>query len=288
MGKLTVTDVRSLPGDAAFLIDNGETTILYDTGFGFTGARIADNIRGKLGTRSLDYIFLTHSHYDHALGCATIRQQFPTATVVASGYAKHIFEKPSAKAVMLEMDRKAAIQYGLTAVPSFPADIQVDLPVEDGDVICCGDLHFTVVALPGHTRCSAGFYCPEAKLLLGTETLGVCFGKDTYLPSFLVGYEMALASFQKANALEIDQMVLPHYGLVGKADAQTYLRRGEEVTVHTARQIRQLLNTGHSQQQILDLFSRTHFPPHVEQVYPLDAFLLNTGIMIRQVEKELM
>ena len=31
MIPLTVTDVRALPGDSAFLIDDGVTAVLYDT-----------------------------------------------------------------------------------------------------------------------------------------------------------------------------------------------------------------------------------------------------------------
>ena len=56
-----VTDVRAIPGDSAFLLDNSQTAILFDSGFGFTGQRIAENIRCVLGCRRLDYIFLSHS-----------------------------------------------------------------------------------------------------------------------------------------------------------------------------------------------------------------------------------
>ena len=70
MIPLTITDVRAVAGDSAFLIDDGETAVLCDTGFGFTGYSVADNIQRILGDRPLDYILLTHSHYDHALGSA--------------------------------------------------------------------------------------------------------------------------------------------------------------------------------------------------------------------------
>ena len=66
--NIKITDVRCRKGDAAFLIDDGKTSILYDTGFGFTGFAIADKVKAVLGDRKLDYIFLSHSHYDHALG----------------------------------------------------------------------------------------------------------------------------------------------------------------------------------------------------------------------------
>ena len=96
MNRFTITDVRANPGDAAFLIDDGKTAILYDSGFGFTGCAMADKIREYLGDRKLDFIFLTHSHYDHALGSAYILQKYPKAQVVASEYAAYIFSKPSA------------------------------------------------------------------------------------------------------------------------------------------------------------------------------------------------
>ena len=63
MANIKITDVRSLPGDSAFLVDDGKTSILYDTGFAFTGNKVAENIKKELLSRQLDYIFLTHSHY---------------------------------------------------------------------------------------------------------------------------------------------------------------------------------------------------------------------------------
>lgn len=93
MTNITVTDVRCEKGDAAFLIDDGKTSILYDTGFGFTGYKVAENIKAVLKDRKLDYIFLTHSHYDHALGSAYILRHYPEAKVVAGKYAVGIFER---------------------------------------------------------------------------------------------------------------------------------------------------------------------------------------------------
>ena len=48
MRDLKITDMRVFPGDSAFLIDDGKTTVLYDAGFGFTGERIAENIKKEL------------------------------------------------------------------------------------------------------------------------------------------------------------------------------------------------------------------------------------------------
>ena len=47
MMDIKITDVRSQKGDSSFLIDDGKTSILYDSGFGFTGHDIAENIKIK-------------------------------------------------------------------------------------------------------------------------------------------------------------------------------------------------------------------------------------------------
>ena len=96
MSEIKITDVRALVGDSAFLIDDGKTAIMYDSGFAFTGYEVADKIKKILGDRKLDYIFLTHSHYDHALGSVYALKYWPDAKVVAGEYAAKIFAKDSA------------------------------------------------------------------------------------------------------------------------------------------------------------------------------------------------
>lgn len=288
MKNLTITDVRVCPGDSGFLIDDGTTAILYDTGFGFTGTPMAERIRKILGDRPLDYIFLTHSHYDHALGSAWIAKQYPDVKIVAGAYTKAIFQKDSARTIMREMDRKAAARYGCVQPEEPAVDLRVDIAVKDGDLIRCGDLEFTVIGLPGHTKCSIGFYLEENRLLLGTETLGVYVGKEPYLPSYLVGYELTLKSFCKAKALDIASILIPHYGIVSGEEAQRYLKQSERAAVETADIIKTSLQAGQSHEEILKLLTGRLYREHVAPIYPRDAFELNTGIMIRLIEAELL
>ena len=48
MNNFSVYDVRCQPGDSAFLIDDSVTSVLYDTGFGFTGFKVADVYETKV------------------------------------------------------------------------------------------------------------------------------------------------------------------------------------------------------------------------------------------------
>lgn len=286
--SLKITDVRAVPGDSAFLLDNGKTAILCDTGFAFTGDKVAESIKKVLGDRPLDYIFLTHSHYDHALGAPYIVKAYPNAKVVAGAYADAIFKKPTARALMRELNAKAAQLNGVTDFEDLIDELRVDIPVRDGDLITCGDLRFTAIDLPGHTKCSVGFYLASEKLLLSVETLGVYYGEGDYLPAFLVGYQMALDSIQRAKALEAERILLPHYGAVEGDAARAYLENGERATVETARTILSMCREGKTDEEILAYLTEKDYKENVRPIYPIDAFSLNTGIMIDRVRKELL
>lgn len=286
MTSLAITDVRALPGDSAFLLDDGKTAILYDTGFAFTGNAVAKNIQAVLKDRPLDYIFLTHSHYDHALGSPYIKKVYPGAKVVAGAYAATVFSKPTARNTMRELDRKAAAARGITAYEDRIDELCVDIAVSDGDTLICGDLTFSVVALPGHTKCSVGYWLPEQKLLLSTETLGVYFGEGICLPSCLVGYQLALDSFRKAAQLDIKQLLLPHYGLLKDRSAPAYLEIAKRATRQTAEDIRRRLLSGRSREEIIAGLEAETYTDTVALTYPIDAFRLNTGIMIDLIRRE--
>ena len=288
MKPITITDVRVVPGDCAFLLDDGKTAVLYDSGFAFNGYAIAENIRKVLGARQLDYILLTHSHYDHVLATPYITKMYPNAKVIAGEYVAQIFQRPSAKAIMRDLDRKAAIQYGAPDYEDLIDQLKVDITIKDGDSFQCGNLLFTAIALPGHTRCSHGFYLPEHKLLLGSETLGVYFGHGTYLPFFLVGYQLTLDSFAKVRQLETEKILLPHYGVVDREEAEVYLENSEKSTREIAQTMLSMLKDGKSKEEILAFFEERDYRENVSTSYPVDAFRLNTGIMIDQIRKELL
>jgi len=93
----------------------------------------ADKILNRIDSEGLkvEWILLTHGHYDHVGAVADVRN--------ATG----------AKVAIHEADRLAV---------RFEADMLVD----DGDTIACGDLEFTAVTTPGHTPGCVCYICGDA------------------------------------------------------------------------------------------------------------------------------
>ena len=283
-----VTDVRAVPGDSAFLIDDGKTSILCDSGFAFTGDAVAENIRNVLGERKLDFILLTHSHYDHVLGVTYILGHYPDAMVVAGSYAAEIFKRPSALKKMMDLDRKYAAELGTMDYEDRTDNLRVDVIVDDGDRIVCGDMEFLVVGLPGHTKCSVGFYLESKHMLISTETLGVYFGGGHCMPAYLVGYDMTMESFDRIRSLDVDSILVPHYGYVEGDEAKNVLEENERVSRYVAKTILGMLRDGSSEEEILEWYRGEYYVGPVPPVYPIAAFNLNTSLMIDLIKRELL
>ena len=286
--NIKVTDVRCQKGDAAFLIDDGKTSILYDTGFGFTGYAVAENVEKYLGERSLDYIFLTHSHYDHALGSAYVLRRFPNARVVAGRYAADIFKRDGAKRVMKELDSKFAETCGVTDYEFLGDELRVDIAVDDGDILEAGDMTFEVISLPGHTRCCVGFYSANEGLLLSNETLGVYDGERTILPTVLVSFSDTMQSIQKIKERNVTAILAPHLGLLDKDQTAFFLNNMKSAAENIAQSLLDSVKNGLSDEEIIRAFKEKYWHGYIKEIYPEDAMTLNTSIMIRLIKSELL
>ena len=285
---IKITDVRCQKGDASFLIDDGKTSILYDTGFGFTGYAVAENIKRSLGKRQLDYIFLTHSHYDHALGSAYVLRSFPNAKVVAGKYAVDIFKRDGAKRVMKELDSKFAKTCGVTDYEFLGDELRVDIAVDEGDIVEAGEMSFEVIALPGHTRCCVGYYFEKEELLLSSETLGVYDGDKTIMPICLVSFSDTISSIKKIEERKVSAIVAPHLGLLNKAQTEYFLDNMKSVAENTAESFLDSIKNGLSDEEIIEQFKEKYWHGYIREIYPEDAMTLNTSIMIRLIKNELL
>ncbi len=287
MHDIKITDVRAIDGDSAFLIDDGKTSIMYDSGFAFTGYKVAENIKTVLGERKLDYIFLTHSHYDHALGSVYVKKVYPGVKIVAGEYAATIFSKPSAKKVMRELDNKFAKKCGVEEYEDLIDELSVDIPVKDGDIINAGDMSFLAVSLAGHTKCSFGFYLEKSRLLLGAETLGVYGGNGVVCPSYLIGYNTTIESIEKAAKMDIEKILVPHYGLLTGDEAKEYIKLCRQNAEETSQELSKILKNGGTNEDAFNFFKEKYYHGYIRNIYPEDAMALNTTIMVNLIQNEI-
>ncbi len=280
------TNVGAVAGGEAFLIRTGRANFLYDSGFAFGGRVLADNLRAALGGERLDYILLTHSHYDHAGGGVYVQEAYPEAKIVAGDYAAAIFAKPTARARMRQLDDAEAALKGYAPCDDRLDGLHADIAVRDGEVLTLGGHRVRVVGLPGHTKCSVGFYFEDEKVLLGSETLGVFVKDDLIMPAILVGYGMAMESLQKVQQMEVREMLVPHRGMLYGADCAAFCRRSAEWVQDARGRILEGARQGLDEEQLAEEFILPFRCEELAAIYPEKACRLNNGITVRLVLKE--
>lgn len=285
--NFTIKNVGAISGGDAFLITTPTMAAVFDTGFAYCAEEMVENLRRELGDRPLDYILLTHSHYDHASGAPYCKAAWPNAKVVAGEYATKIFAKPSARAFIRDMNDSAAREQGVTTYTDRLEDLSVDIPVKEGDVLQLGEMTFTVLNTPGHTKCSVSFFCQENGLLLSSETSGVFDGKEVY-PCYLVGYQMTLDSIEKMVSCNPKNLVLPHVGLLSEADSQYYLQRAPLRAAEAKDDILRWYGEGLSFAEIKRVYKEKYYTPENAKFQPEKAFDVNLHYIVKLIVQELL
>lgn len=145
----------------------------------------------EMGVRNLQYILLTHGHFDHILGVNGFLKNHPEAKVVIH---------KEDEAFLTDTVLSHSKMHGLTQEP-----VKADILVADGDVLPFDDTEFKVVHTPGHTRGSV-VYLLNDLMFSGDTLFQMSCGRTDFPESDPAAMRPSL---QKLAALEGNYHVLP-------------------------------------------------------------------------------
>lgn len=286
-------DKIGCPGGEAYLVRTPERTLLYDSGFAYSAPAMVAELAELLGEQPLDYLFLSHSHYDHASGSVWVKQRWPHVAVFGGAHAAHVLERPGARATMRTLNEEAAKEAVAAArlTPEQAAEVDyslldnlgVDEAVGQGSVIDMGSVKLEVIEAPGHTRCSLLLWCPEESLLFGSETLGVMINENMVCPACLTGYYDSLAAIAKAQALNPQHILVSHLHIASNEAAKRYLDNAQHWTEKTAHLVWECNAVGMSKSKIEGMIKEIFFIEELRGIQPEAAFDLNNGYLVDQL-----
>jgi Zn-dependent hydrolases, including glyoxylases len=275
------------PGGECFLLSSKRSAILIDSGFSFSAPKAADNIEKELNGKRLDYILLTHSHYDHAGGSGLLRERFPGAKVVAHAHAAKIFSKESAKGLMRLLNANAAEKMAMP-VDNHSIDVlHVDTVVEHNDRVKTADLSIRAYETPGHTQCSTSYYIEELDLLCTSESSGVAPNYPEVMPAFMSSYQATLKSIEFQEKLKARRLHIPHRGILSGADAEAYFARSREAAEEHAEFVLEAHRGGCSAEEIVNRYCEKYYTDIVAMIQPKEAFVINAQAMIPRLLQEM-
>lgn len=283
---LSAENMGAKRGSDAYLLRTGNCNILFDAGLACGGDALVDAIENSLQGENLDYILLSHSHYDHAPGAAWCKYRWPDVKIIATGKAASVFTKPGAIATMRHLDGVASKEFGVSSKEDHFDLLKVDIPLEDGHEFSMKGLKFRLVGFPGHTRCSAGFYFEDTKTLLGSETLGVYSSGKNVATTFLIGHKIGVESLHKALKMDIQHMLIPHFGFIHGQDCKDFLNLAVDCCGMLWDSVTAAIDDGKNKDELIDVVVKLFFDDELRKAQPKEAFVLNAGYVVDNIVKE--
>ena len=145
---------------------------------------------------NLKYIILTHCHTDHINGVKKLRELKGGKILISRDDAPGL-EKPELN----------LCEYINAENPNLEADSRLD----DLDKIHLGELEFTILLTPGHTKGGISIYCEEQRLVFTGDTLFSGSWGRTDLPTG--NFEEIMESInKKLMTLPDETIVYPGHG----------------------------------------------------------------------------
>lgn len=218
-----------------FIVRGARKSMMIDAGVNLLGSRYFEALGEALGNPGLlDYLFLTHSHYDHIGAAAYLKRRIPHLLIGAHERLGDLLCKPSVLTMMnrLSDNHVQLLKYNKTAEDLTLEGFEIDINLKQGDAFNLGGLTCQVYETPGHTRDSLSFYFPEIKTLFPGEACGVLQGEtgSAVQVEFLSSYDDYTGSLTSLIELNPERICLGHGWVLTGLDATDYLKRSLDET----------------------------------------------------------
>ncbi len=176
-----------------YLITDADSGKMAVVDPGAESSELADAINST-PVKRLDYIFLTHGHYDHIGFAGGLCEKFGGKIVIGSGDGEFLTSN------MLNLS-------------DFHSDVSLnpinaDILLEDNDTLMLGSSAVKFIATPGHTR-GGGCYIIDDNIFAGDTLFCESYGRT----DLLTGSDTQMrSSIARLKALHGDYKVYPGHG----------------------------------------------------------------------------
>lgn len=281
--------VTSGRGGETIIIFTGEKAVLYDCGMAYCGKKTLENIKKALAAHkkadgsdyTIDYILVSHTHYDHIGALPFVLEQYPDAKVVGSEKGQYIFTRPGALKVIKGLGETARDQYDPGSTMEIPGEgFRIDITLKDGESLDLGSQKLIALETKGHTDCAMAYVFEPMNVMFASESTGVLERGIVNTP-ILKNYDDSIVSVEKCRAYGAAHIIVPHYGLIPERFNQEYW----DTFIKNAKEKRKLVkgwyDEGLSDEEVLEKYTEVYWDDSVAKEQPKEAFIMNAKNIVK-------
>jgi len=224
------TKLWGLPQNAAAYVVQSAKTAMIDAG-------TANNVRDiqksftnlKIDPSKVDYMIITHEHYDHGAGAAPLLEKMPKAKVFASEPTSRVLRNPKETH---EKDMRYAGPAG-ALIGAYPQIKDVAIVKEHDKFDLGNGVILEVIDLKGHTPGGIGLLESKTRTLFAGDAVCIYNEQaDFYIPpsaADLFDYNTYQNTLKKMLAIDFDYLCLGHFGTIRQPKAKQVIKKAGEV-----------------------------------------------------------
>lgn len=209
-----------------FLLTNGVTNILVDSGPGFMWKTLQKRLN-SLRIEKVDLLILTHSHFDHAANVARIKRNYNALVLIHDTEAKYLNSGDNILPAGTNLFTKFLVRTMSGWFRKFAEyePCKVDLAIDDIFELSDYGFNAYIMHTPGHTPGSCSLVIDDEIALVGDTMFGV-FPRNIF-PPFANDQRRLIKSWEKLLATGCN-LFIPSHGSANKrslAEKDLYRRK---------------------------------------------------------------
>jgi glyoxylase-like metal-dependent hydrolase (beta-lactamase superfamily II) len=283
---ITVAGNHFYPG---YIIKGRQKRLMIDAGINLMGPAYIASLEKIFGDKyALDYVFATHSHFDHLGAIPYLKRQLPRLQAGAFERVGTLMKK---KSVLDLMTYLSELQRGFFQNIVGDEDVRIEpvdfeLKLKEGDRFDLGGVTCEVYEVPGHTGDSLAFFIPEIRALFAGESYGIPESdKDGQIQvEFLSSYDDYVSSLDKLIKLQPKLIAMAHMWVFTDDDATEFLERSREATPKYRELIETYLDAANGGiDNAVQSMAKKEYDEKGTIAQPRESYLENLKAQVRQV-----
>jgi glyoxylase-like metal-dependent hydrolase (beta-lactamase superfamily II) len=283
---ITVGGNHFYPG---YIIKGKERRLMIDAGINLMGPAYIASLEKIFGDKNvLDYVFATHSHFDHLGSISYLKRKLPKLRAGAFARVGTLMKK---KSVLDLMTFLSDLQRGFFQDIVGDEDVRIEpvdfeFSLKEGDRFDLGGVTCEVYEAPGHTGDSLVFFIPEIRALFAGEACGIPQrDKDGDIQvEFLSSYDDYVSSLNKIIGLQPKLLCMGHMWIFTDDDAAEFLQQSLAATPIYRKLIETYLDAANGDIDCaLQSMAKKEYDEKGTILQPRESYIQNLKAQVRHV-----